>query len=208
MRFAAGVAAVSGARLVVKRASIHVVFAAVALCCAGVAAYDWSRLQRAQHINQEVADTGKAAKAGTTATTGAQRNERNDDVPREVRLARAIALSKAGTFETAGPLFEDLIRDQRLDEVGRAALFDLGNMYLREGMGDSTSGTVQSVAMVEEAKTRYRTLLRSMPDDWDARYNLERALWLVPEARSGSETAEMKNQHNVTLSDPQDKDLP
>lgn len=189
-----------------KRTSIHLAFAVVALCCAGVAAYDWTRLQRAQHINQEMAESGKAG--DKASMTGALRNERNDDVPRQVRLARAIAASKAGTYETAGPLFEDLIRDERLDEVGRAALFDLGNMYLREGMGNSTSGTVQSVAMVEEAKTRYRTLLRATPDDWDARYNLERALWLAPEARSGSDTAEVKNQHNVTLSDPQSKDLP
>lgn len=193
-----------------KRTSIHIVFAVVALSCAGVAAYDWTRLQRAQHINQEMAsaarETGKAA--GRTGALSAPRSERNSDDPRQVKLAHAIALSKAGAFDTAGPLFEDLIRDEHPDEVGRAALFDLGNMYLREGMGNSTSGTVQSVAMIEEAKTRYRTLLRATPDDWDARYNLERALWLAPEARSGSDAPEVKNQHNVHLGDPQNKDLP
>jgi mxaK protein len=145
---------------------------------------------------------------GKEGTAGLPRNERNDGAPREVRLARAIALSKASAYDTAGPLFEDLISDTRLDEVGRAALFDLGNMYLREGMGHSPSGTVQSVAMVEEAKARYRTLLRAAPDDWDARYNLERALWLAPEARTASDTPEVKEQHNVHLSGAQSEDLP
>ena len=196
-----------------KRASIHLIFAAAALCCAGLAAYDGVRLWHAQHITQAMAaaagETG--AVAGTTATTGtagSPRYERNDGAAREVRLARAIALSKAGAYDTAGPLFEDLIREQHLDEVGRAALFDLGNMYLREGMGHSPSGTLQSVAMVEEAKARYRTLLRATPDDWDARYNLERALWLASEARATADAPEVKEQHNVHLRDAQSQDLP
>ncbi|WP_434115586.1 tetratricopeptide repeat protein [Paraburkholderia caffeinilytica] len=192
-----------------KRTPIHVIFATVALACAAVAAYDWARLQHAQHVNQAVAAaagemTKAADKAGTTGTPG---NSRSSDDTREVRLARAMALSKAGAYDTAGPLFEELIRE-RLDDVGRAALFDLGNMYLREGMGNSASGTVQSVAMIEEAKARYRTLLRAAPDDWDARYNLERALWLAPETRSAPDSPDVKSQHNVKVSDPQSKDLP
>ncbi|MFM0129658.1 tetratricopeptide repeat protein [Paraburkholderia sediminicola] len=193
-----------------KRASIHVIFATVALCCAGVAGYDWARLQHAHHVNQAVASAaGEMGKtAGKASTTGAPRNNRGSDDARQVRLARAMALSKAGAYDTAGPLFEELIRDERLDEVGCAALFDLGNMYLREGMGNSASGTVQSVAMIEEAKARYRTLLRATPDDWDARYNLERALWLAPETRSAPDAPDVKSQHNVKVSDPQSKDLP
>ena len=192
-----------------KRTSIHVIFATVALSCAAVAAYDWARLQHAQHVNQAVAAaagemTKAAGKVGTTGTPG---NNRGSDDTREVRLARAMALSKAGAYDTAGPLFEELIRE-RLDDVGRTALFDLGNMYLREGMGNSASGTVQSVAMIEEAKARYRTLLRAALDDWDARYNLERALWLAPETRSAPDSPDVKSQHNVKVSDPQSKDLP
>jgi mxaK protein len=36
--------------------------------------------------------------------------------------------------------------------------------------------------LVELAKRNYRLLLRETPADWDARYNLERALWLAPES--------------------------
>lgn len=193
-----------------KRASIHLIFAAVALCCAGVAAYDGVRLRHAEHVNQAVAavaaETAKAA--GKSAATGALRDAQGQREDSQVRLARAIALSNAGAYDRAGPLFEDLMRDGQSDEVGRAALFDLGNMYLRESMGDSRSGTLRSAAMIEEAKARYRTLLRAAPDDWDARYNLERALWLAPETHSTAESPEVKSQHNVRVSDPQSKDLP
>jgi len=200
----------------VKRASIHVIFAAVALCCASVAAYDWVRLRHAEHVNQAVAaaaaetgrTAGKTGAAGARRNDGNERNEGDDGNEAQVRLARAIALSKAGVYDRAGLLFEDLIRDEHAGEVGRAALFDLGNMYLREGVGDSRSGTVRSAAMIEEAKARYRTLLRAAPDDWDARYNLERALWLAPETRSAADAPEVKSQHNVKVSDPQSKDLP
>lgn len=186
-----------------KRASIHLVFATVALCCATVATYSWVRLQHAQQVNQAA-----LAAARETAAAGAARSDSGRDDARQVRLARAMALSRAGAYDVAGPLFVELIRDEQPDEVGRTALFDLGNMYLREGIGSSPSGTVQSVAMIEEAKARYRTLLRATPDDWDARYNLEQALWLAPEARSASGSPEVKNQHNVRLSDPQSQDLP
>ncbi|RFU49362.1 tetratricopeptide repeat protein [Paraburkholderia sp. DHOC27] len=196
-----------------KRAPVHFVFAAVALACAAVAAYDWMHLQRAQHINQAMAaaavETVQAAeKADKPGSANARGSERSGDDARELKLAHAIALSKAGAYDAAGSLFEDLIRDPHLDEVGRAALFDLGNLYLREGMGNTQTGTVRSAPMIEEAKARYRTLLRAAPDDWDARYNLERALWLAPETRSAPQSPEVKNQHNVQVVDPATKDLP
>jgi mxaK protein len=194
-----------------KRAPVHLIFATVALCCAAAAGYDWVRLQHAQQVNQAAAAAASAipARPANQAATGAAaRNQRVDDEAREVRLARAMALSKAGAYDTAGPLFEDLIHHEPLDAVGRAALFDLGNMYLREGIGHSPSGMVQSAAMVEEAKSRYRTLLRAAPDDWDARYNLERALWLAPETRAAPDSPQVKEQHNIKLRDPQSQDLP
>jgi mxaK protein len=191
--------------VVVKRASMHIVFGTAALCCAGVAAYDWVQLRQAQQVNQTVAGAIAANKA--TGPESARDVVGANDAPR-VRLARAIALSKKGAYDAAGPLYESLIREQPGDEVARAALFDLGNLYLRQGIGHSPSGAVESLAMVEEAKARYRTLLRIAPDDWDARYNLERALWLAPETRSASGSPDVKEQHDVKVRDPESKDLP
>jgi mxaK protein len=177
------------------------VFGTIAICCAGLAAYDWTRLQHAEQVNQAIASARAAA-------NGDPRYDRADDDAPQVRLARATALSKAGAYDVAARLYDGLIHDDRLDDLGRAALFDLGNMYLREGRGDGAAGTVKSLAMIGEAKARYRTLLRAAPDDWDARYNLERALWLAPETHSALDEPDVKSQHNVKVQDPQSKDLP
>lgn len=183
------------------RTFVHTVFGTIAICCAGLAAYDWTRLQHAEQVNQAIASARAAA-------NGDPRDDRAADDAPQVRLARATALSKAGVYDMAARLYDGLIHDDRLDDLGRAALFDLGNMYLREGRGDGAAGSVKSLAMIGEAKARYRTLLRAAPDDWDARYNLERALWLAPETHSALDEPDVKTQHNVKLQDPQSQDLP
>jgi mxaK protein len=179
------------------RTLVHAVFGTIAICCAGVAAYDWTRLQHAERMNQAIA----------AASADPREDRANDDAP-QVRLARATALSKAGAYDAAARLYDGLIHEDRLDDLGRTALFDIGNMYLREGGGEGATGTIRSLAMIGEAKARYQMLLRAAPDDWDARYNLERALWLAPETQSASDEPDVKEQHNVKLRDPQSKDLP
>jgi mxaK protein len=179
------------------RTLVHAIFGTIAICCAGVAAYDWMRLQHAGQMNQAI----------TAASADPREGRANDDAP-QVQLAHATLLSKAGAYDAAARLYDGLIHEDRLDEIGRTALFDLGNMYLREGAGDGTTGGVRSLAMIGEAKARYRMLLRAAPDDWDARYNLERALWLAPEAQSALDEPDVKEQHNVKLRDPQSQDLP
>ena len=47
--------------------------------------------------------------------------------------------------------------------------------------------------MIELAKQNYRQVLHEDPDDWDARYNLERALWLAPEFDIGADDIERPN---------------
>ncbi len=55
-------------------------------------------------------------------------------------------------------------------------------MYLRQGeLAIAGGDAARGLPMVELAKQRYRDLLRDTPGDWDARYNLERALRLAPE---------------------------
>jgi mxaK protein len=182
------------------RTLMHAMFGTIALCCAGWAAYGWTQLQHAGQVNQAIAVASAASgKPGAGSAV--------DDAP-QVRLARATALSKAGAYDAAARLYDGLIHDDRLDDLGRTALFDLGNMYLREGAGDGSVSTVKSLAMIAEAKARYRRLLRAAPDDWDARYNLERALWLAPETDVAPVEPDVKSRENVKVRDPQSKDLP
>jgi mxaK protein len=189
------------------RTFVHAVFGTIALLCAAAAAYDWTRLQHAAQVNQQMAAAATSSSRASPANSNSREDHTNDEPP-QVRLARATALSKAGSYDMAAKLYDGLIHDDNLDALGRTALFDLGNMFLRQGTADGAGSVVKSVAMIGEAKARYRILLRAAPGDWDARYNLERALWLAPESRSALEEPDVKSQHNVKVKDPQSKDLP
>jgi mxaK protein len=151
-----------------RRRVLHAVFAAAVLCCAAWAGFEGWRLLDAQRSNVDVIRAGAASDVAVKS-------------PR-VRLAQAVALSKAGQRDAAAKLYDGLITSADLDEIGQAALFDLANMYLREAIAAGGRNPIASTPLVELAKNRYRELLRAKPDDWDARYNLERALWLQPES--------------------------
>ena len=99
----------------------------------------------------------------------------------EARFAHANALSKAGNFEEAAKAYKALIQGARAD-IRLAALFNLGNLHMREALKNGPDRVArESLPLIELAKQNYRDLLRDNPSDWDARYNLERALWLAPE---------------------------
>jgi mxaK protein len=52
---------------------------------------------------------------------------------------------------------------------------------MREALKNGPGEAQRALPLIELAKQSYRDELRSNPADWDARYNLERALWLSPE---------------------------
>jgi mxaK protein len=63
--------------------------------------------------------------------------------------------------------------------------------------------------MLETAKARYRELLRLEPGNWDARYNLERALRLAPEAQdTADDINDVKEQHNINVRGAAPEELP
>lgn len=170
-----------------RRRSVHGFFAILALACGGLALAQGLRLRQAVTLNQQIAATANAPVAPDAAPAAR-------DAPREVRLARAIRLSGAGAHDAAFKSYSGLIEPGRPDAIGRQALFNLGNMYLRQGTGqalppgDAPSASASSLRsaaeaspLVELAKQRYRDVLRADPGDWDARYNLERALRFAPE---------------------------
>lgn len=198
-----------------KRIPIHAVFAAAALGLAALVATQALRLQRTQALN-----TAIAAAAQTPAEGDAALPPR--DAPREVRLARATALARAGAFDAAFKTYSALIEPGAPDGVSRQALYNLGNMVLRQGMGSrggeaapadaATAGALSAEAgpLVELAKQRYRDLLRAAPDAWDARYNLERALRLAPEEHEAvvEEANTNIERRNVMLRGMDPGDLP
>ncbi|CAB3765158.1 MxaK protein [Paraburkholderia humisilvae] len=184
-----------------RRRSMHILFGAAAVCCAGVAVYYTLQLERTIDLDRTI--------AATRSATIAQLSASNADEAPEARLARAVALSAARRQVDAGRLFNELIQGPAPVSVQRAALYDLANMNLREAAGDDARGPVRSLPLIELAKTRYRDLLREDATDWDARYNFERALRLAPESADEADTdQDIEQQRSVTVRGALPQELP
>jgi mxaK protein len=145
-----------------RRRTVHTGFALIVGVCAIMAAWNGIRLQRARSINTAMA-------AGHASTSNAP----------QVRLAQALGLAKAGRFTDALKAYKALLDSP--DPVRLIALYDLGNLNMREALKNGQGEAQRFIPLIELAKQSYRDELRNDPSDWDARYNLERALWLSPE---------------------------
>jgi mxaK protein len=133
---------------------------------AGLAVAQAWRLQRDRALNREIAAGGGAAADDPSA-------------PGELRFARAYAQAASGAFDAALNHYATLHDDTAL---GRAARYNSANLLLRQAAAlraDDHAG--QALALIELAKESYRAVLRQDPDDWAARYNLERAQRLLPD---------------------------
>ncbi len=156
---------------------VHHLFAAAALVAAIALGRAWHERTDATRAEAAIAAiTSRSDLPADAFEHGAAIGDRRQ------RLAWAQALERAGRLDDAAKLHSTLIDRAALDDLGAAALFNLGNGYLRTGirLGGQGDGS-ERTAMLELAKQRYRDLLRLRPDDWEARYNLERALRLAPE---------------------------
>jgi mxaK protein len=151
--------------MAVRRRVVHLAFGAVAAVCVSIATYQTVRLVRSHHINAAIAS--------------AQTTDLDARVP-EAQFARALGLARAGKFDAALNIYKSLTRSTRPD-IRLAALYNTGNVYMREAEKRSADEGFESLPLVELAKQAYRDVLRQQPVDWDARYNLERALYLAPE---------------------------
>jgi mxaK protein len=153
-----------------KRRYIHLAFALAALGFGCLAGYQAWQLQHSNRVNKAIAS--------------ASIRDLDYAVP-DAQFARALALSKGGDYEAALKTYKALIQGERAD-LRLAALHNLGNLHMREALKNGTDNIAKSLPFIELAKQSYRDLLRDDPDDWDVRYNLERALWLAPEVEDQS----------------------
>ncbi|MEO9149709.1 MAG: hypothetical protein ABI212_10135 [Burkholderiaceae bacterium] len=102
-----------------------------------------------------------------------------DDLPLQVRFAQAHALAASGGGQEALRRYRRLEGDSPL---GQAARFNSANLLMREAI--SVRAGIEpgkAIALIELAKEIYREVLRVDPQQWDARYNLERAQRLLPD---------------------------
>lgn len=167
-----------------RRRFVHCAFGAAALACGVLAAYHGLRLHEANRIN--------------AATASARVSSYDATVP-EARFARAVALAGAGEAEAAMKAYKDLAQGHRRD-LRHRALYNLGNLYMRDALAKGADRVFRSLPLIELAKQSYRDLLREDPSDWDARYNLERALWLAPEIEQQAAEEEEPPQQEPSVS--------
>ncbi len=145
-----------------RRRTAHITFGVLTALSGAMAIRCAIHLQRVEAIN-------------TAIVTG---RSQGSDMP-ESRLAQALRMAAAGQFVPAFKTYKSLLESD--DAVRLPALYDLGNLNMREALKNGQGEAQRSLPLIELAKQSYREVLRSDPADWDARYNLERALWLSPE---------------------------
>jgi len=82
-----------------------------------------------------------------------------------------------------------LVLGSKQSEWMPSAYYNRGNINLREAM-EMQDSDPRMIPLVELAKQDYRSALKLQPDFWDARFNLEVALRLVPEDPESGDRAE------------------
>jgi len=177
-----------------KRPIVHSAFGLAALACGGLVAYHALRLNEIERTNAAIAS--------------ARISDFDATVP-EAQFARALALARAGESEVAVKAYKALIEGNRRD-LRQAALYNVGNLYMRDALENGASEAFRSLPLIELAKQRYRDLLRDEPAHWDARYNLSRALLLAPEIEQEIEEKEKppKKEQSVSTLQGARIDLP
>jgi mxaK protein len=182
-----------------RRAQGHAAFCAVAAALGLVTVVEVARLDHAQRVNAAIASSQVASSAKATPAT---------PIP-EARLASAVAMAKVD-YDGALAAYKAIIQGER-EDLRRIALYNLGNLHLRQALQVGLDDEAQSLPLVELAKQSYRDLLRRDPNDWDARYNLERTLRLAPEDDDDTDEdtgpPDPREHERSTIADPR-MDLP
>ncbi|MBS3963941.1 MAG: MxaK protein [Methylomonas sp.] len=103
------------------------------------------------------------------------------DAPPELHLAQAIYLKQHQFHDQALAALSRLVGqgNSRLQSQSR---YNLGNFYLSQAMTEIDQGRInQALPLLTLAKQAYRQALRLDTGFWDAKYNLEVAMALLPE---------------------------
>ncbi len=125
-------------------------------------------------------------------------------------FAKAYAEQQRGRYQDARILYGEL-ENADDHELRLAVLFNVGNTYLQQASEvDLNADADVAVPLIELAKNSYRQLLRIDSRHWEAKFNLERALQLLPD--SGEQALiDLEGRRNpirtITSGDPEG-DLP
>ncbi len=125
------------------------------------------------------------------------------------RFATAYGLQQQGKFQETIRAYGDVAADDA--ELVDAVRFNLANLYLRRALaleGDENLDLV--IPLIELAKENYRQLLRRDSQHWDAKYNLELALALLPdlEEPGGDDDIMPERSPRANTATPARRELP
>ncbi len=135
--------------------------------------YQW---WNAQTINRAIAD-------GSIINNSTDRSA-------PVLFAQAYLHAQKADRERANVLYKQVEISADVT-LARAAKYNRANGYLFKAMElAATDNPSAGIPLAELAKDTYRALLRANPGDWEAKYNLERTLRLVPDP-DASDDAEL-----------------
>jgi hypothetical protein len=155
---------------------------ALVVVSATMAAWQAYRWQQAQAFNAQLAQPKLLEAAKAQGQSRALDREAAvmlslaNQLLREAKPTEALALLRDVEAQLQGKT------DENSQLLHKHAKFNSANIYLRQAIGFSERGDkAKAVPPTELAKGLYRDVLRSDSQYWDARYNLERALTIVPE---------------------------
>lgn len=143
------------------------------LVAVALALESW-QLAQAARVNRQLAQpqTDQPPAAASSARVG-------NDPRLWIHASRQPA--RAGQTAEAAALLRRAADESR-GELRQMALYDLGNLYLREALRLQGRGAdASALPLLELAKESYRSVLLERPDLWDAKFNLELALRAAPD---------------------------
>jgi mxaK protein len=150
--------------LMQPRTRVRLAVGALALLLAAAAVDAWRWRQKT--IDNAAIAAGIAARPEPTARA-------------ELRFAYASGLTARAEHEAAVDAFRLLHAETPL---GQAARFNAANHLMAQALLLRASPLPgQALPLIELAKSAYREVLRTDPENWDARYNLDRAQRLQPD---------------------------
>jgi mxaK protein len=125
------------------------------------------------------------------------------------RFATAYGLQQQGEFGEAIRAYGEVEPDDA--EFAAAVSFNLANLYLRRALAlESDESRDLVIPLIELAKEKYRELLRRDSQHWDAKYNLELALALLPdlEEQEGEDDIMPERSPRANTATPARRELP
>ncbi len=98
-------------------------------------------------------------------------------------FAKAYGQQQQGFYQEARITYAKLENIENDKTLRLNAMFNMANTYLQQALAeDLKKDADRAMPLVELAKTNYRKLLMIDSQHWGAKYNLERALQILPDA--------------------------